>query len=282
MQQNSKNNGGNLVQLDESAADKKIPNANSLRNIISSNMRCGDCSRLECERLTNNFCIEEGRLPTSKACGHFSPNFFPVAQDEQAMESLDQFAACIEGMGTKALRVVAGILLREPVTRKHGYRFLQKVFVRYQGSSSDNYLSNFCIAYVIDADKQRIRLVGASNRVVVTLYRPSTSIYTESQFAKMRKEMREAQRLVDPAIAKFARDFNLRRQMIGLDDLVETRVLDDALEVFSNGAPDKVKKRGRPSLDAFARTIDAGHMLPRRNSNVLETGDALIIDRSSN
>lgn len=277
MRNKLKNNGGSLV-----VAPVESQAGQSVKSIITGQMRCGDCSRLEDEKLNEHFCNESGRLPASKACTSFTPNFFPVAKNDMEMDALDQFAGAIQGMSVKTLRVIAGILLREPVTRKHGYHFMEKVYVRYQGGTSDNFLSNFCVCYVIDATKDRIRLVGASNRVIVTLYRPTLSIYSEHAFSAMRKEMRMNNRLFDPAIAKFARNFDLRRQIIGLDDLVETRFLDDAMEIFGvgSGEPEAAVKRSRPSLESFARTVETGHIM-RRRKNVIDQGDNIVLDRGN-
>lgn len=102
-----------------------------------------------------------------------------------------------------SLRVLASILYNEKRTRKAGYFFGQKVYVRYRGANSSNYLSNFMIAHVMYVSNEHYRLMSMDGKCVLTYgiqCRPN--IFTVDQFADLRTKMLKKNKLVDPDVER--------------------------------------------------------------------------------
>jgi len=66
----------------------------------------------------------------------------------------------ISNYGVNELNALASLLLKEKQTRKFGYHFYQKVYVRLQGQVKNNYFSNFVVGHILDATKENVRIVG--------------------------------------------------------------------------------------------------------------------------
>lgn len=244
-----------------------------VKAIIKQNLRCQDCSGYERERLLDPSCncASLGQLVESKACSRFIPDVSSLVRGDEEMDQIATIAEAMRGMSTENLRKVAALLLREPITRKYDFTFMQRVYVRYRGVEGNDYLSNFCIARVLDVTKDRIRLVGETNRVVITLSTGTSSVYRPREFAVLRKRMMENNRYIDPAIAKFAKTFDLHRRMLELEDVVDTPHIDSAMEAMYIGADDAsaARRRRRASITDFAKALESGHIL---NKNFVVDG----------
>lgn len=103
-------------------------------------------------------------------------------------------------MSPNDLQILAAMLLNEKRTRRAGYSFMQKVYIRIAGTSGRNYLNNFVMGYVLDADKAQVRIVSESGQTAVTLPKGSPSLYTIEQFEPIRAEILANRRWVDPAV----------------------------------------------------------------------------------
>lgn len=165
-------------------------------------LRCGSCSFLLRDRIFENKCGEQGKLASSKACGSHIPDVFSLVKDEDDVSKLQLMSDLIHSLGNNDLQVVAALLMREKNTRKYGYSFKQKVYVRISGSANANYLSNFIVGYVLDANKENVRIIGASGKTTIVALndKESHTVYTVERFRPLRQKMLETGHLVDPAV----------------------------------------------------------------------------------
>lgn len=165
-------------------------------------IQCGSCTYLIRDRVFEAKCSDLGRLPTSKSCGSYSPDVFSLVGSEENNQNLESVADMMSQMSPNDLQILGAMMLREKQTRKHGFKFHQKVYVRFRGNSSANYLSNFVVGYVLDANKDTIRVVGESGATAISAIndKDSETVYTVARFNKMRIEMVAERRLIDPAI----------------------------------------------------------------------------------
>jgi hypothetical protein len=139
-------------------------------------------------------------------------------------DRLKALSSAIYDLTATELQALGAVMQAERVTRKHGWRFMQKVYVRYTGSSSRNFFSNFAIGYVAYADKECLRIFGINGKAFVTILKGSdgygNSVYTVKQFKEMREKMVAQKQFVDPAIEIEREQWN-RARVLKLDDLLD-------------------------------------------------------------
>ncbi len=164
---------------------------------------CGECSGFEDEKLLENcstVCSKADKLCSSASCPSFAPRV-KVLKEYAQRDGFEHLVSLVEQIPDEALRVLAAIISGESVTRKRGYRFGQKVYVRYRGTSGSNYLSNFMTANVMYVNEQHIRLMSLDGRCVLTFsHACKVNIFTPQEFAPLRQKMLNANKLLDPDV----------------------------------------------------------------------------------
>lgn len=169
----------------------------------SKALNCGSCVGLMREKVMPNLCSELGRLPSSRACKQHVPDAFTLMQDnESRILSMVDMGLVFRRMSPNDLQILAALLMNERKTRKAGFYFMQKVYIRVAGNSGRNYLSNFVMGYVLDATKEQVRVVSETSKTAVVLPndKNSQSLYTAQQFAAIRREIGEGKKWVDPDV----------------------------------------------------------------------------------
>ena len=85
--------------------------------------------------------------------------------------------------------------------RKAGWKFYQRVIVRFAGSGTSNYFNNFAVGYVVHADKDNLRIVSESGKMTVTAMniKDSETVYTMERFRALAKEMIRLKHFSDPS-----------------------------------------------------------------------------------
>ncbi len=169
------------------------------------NVTCGQCSGFRYDKLIGgkqqHGCeVALNKTEDCEACSRFAPD---VRQMEDfvgstGFEGLTNLVASIDG---KSLKVLSALIRAEGTTRKHGFAFGQKVYVRYRGRANADYLSNFMSAYVLFVNKNYIRLMGKDARCVLTYTRDAMpTLYTPEAFESLRRQMEAKGRRVDPDV----------------------------------------------------------------------------------
>ncbi len=230
---------------------------------MTNKHQCGSCLGLNREKIFEAPCATKGMLPNAKACNSFKPDLYALAQPEATFNDLELLGPALAKMSLSQLAILSALAERERVTRKYGYRFFQRVYVRYVGPASNNYLSNFMSARVLDCDAQYIRLVGDSDfKAYIVLQHTkgqTSSLYTTADFAVLRAEMVANKKFVDPTLRtgnKLAPS-SARGRVANLDELVP-----DTVEVKSRNL------RKKKSED------DLVSLVSRMNSNMYGTRQA--------
>ena len=164
---------------------------------------CGSCLHLGHEKVFDKVCSTLGKIPTSKACGSYSPNVFMIAEGETNFNRVAKLAESMHGMSNSQLQALSAVVHAEINTRKQGYTFMQRVYVRYVGSSERNYLSNFMVGHVLYVTKDFIRIIGDSGRTFLSLIpeKNGSSYYTEERFAELREKMLSEGKKLDPKLS---------------------------------------------------------------------------------
>jgi len=176
-----------------------------IKALVKSEIECGDCRGLTRDSLipaADKPCASQGIQESSKICKHFRTDGSGLRglmeKNGDILVGLFETFAKLED---RDLRLIAGMLLGESRTRRHGLKMGQPVFVRYRGREKRNYLNNFMAARVLDVDDTNVRLISEDGQMVLTY--PNTgfegpSMYNKQTFKRVRKEMIQQGRLVDP------------------------------------------------------------------------------------
>lgn len=128
---------------------------------------------------------------------------FSLAGNYKKMDRLVKLAECLYGMTANEIQALGSVLQAEKNTRKNGWSFFQKVYIRFAGSSDRNFISNFVVGRVVYADKEYVRVIGASGKMFITAMndKESTTLYTVDRFNQLRDKMLNEKKFVDPKVA---------------------------------------------------------------------------------
>lgn len=167
-------------------------------------LQCGSCTFIEREKIFERKCSELGKLPSSKSCPHHTSNAFSLINNEDDTNALKSLSHLMAHYSPNDLSALASLMLKEKQTRRMGMHFFQKVYVRLQGQVKSNYFSNFVVGHIIDASKERVRIIGFNGKHVVCVYAimeaDSSTFYTLERFEPIRQQMIEAKRFRDPEV----------------------------------------------------------------------------------
>lgn len=164
-------------------------------------LNCGSCLFLNNDKIFERKCGELGKLPTSKGCGSHRSNPFLLIGDSSKLHRLQQIATAVRDMSNNELQALAALLNAERRTRKYGWKFYQRVYIRYTGAGNANYFSNFAVGHVVYADKDTVRIVGDSGKMLVSAIndKSGTTVYTVERFKELAAEMTKKRQFTDPA-----------------------------------------------------------------------------------
>ena len=174
-------------------------------------------------------------------------------------------------MSVNDLQILGSLMLREKNTRKNGFQFRQKVYVRFRGDSTANYMSNFVVGYVLDATKETIRVIGESGKTTIMAINDSNSesVYTVPRFNKLRQQMLAEGRRVDPSIQSEQQHLEMKQKytsILPLDEAVEKGIVpkksksarDDLVSMVSRLGRGQLKRKDKdgPSVPGKSVRID--------------------------
>lgn len=240
--------------------------------------RCRDCTFLTTRPLPGNKspCSEQGVSRNSKPCGSMQVNIDPLLRPGSAkrqrenVNMMEQLGTITKGRTEAELRALGLLLLGSARVAKAGFSFMQRVFVHYRGTTSDDYVSNWCSAYIVDVDRDVVRLVGRrkDHDFVLSLPRDAR-ILTVAEYREYRHSMQDVGKLIDPAIRKFKDLFDRKRLSadsgaLDVDDLIASMSIDDLNTKFVDADELQEKRRTRKrvgGLDRIAKEVESGALL---------------------
>lgn len=166
-------------------------------------LQCGSCTFIERDKTFEKKCSELGKLPSARGCASHMSDAFSLVSIEEDKGALENLSEVIAHYGVVELNALASLLIKEKQTRRFGYHFYQKVFVRIQGGLKSNYFNNFVIGHVLDATKDTVRIVGFDGKATVCVYAineaNSSTYYTIQRFAPIRQAMLDSKSFFDPS-----------------------------------------------------------------------------------
>lgn len=239
--------------------------------VISGRLTCGDCIGLNRETLiggSKSPCSKEGIKESHAACPKFKADVNVlsscVAEEGNLLEELAHLTG---SMSPKQLRVLGSALINEAITRKAGFQFYQRVFVRYRGTMRSNYLSNFMACRILSADKDTVRLCSDDGKVIFTYENTGVkgpSIYSVAAFEPLRVLMVKNQNVVDPdheratSKALRAKEFEALGEIKLNTNGVHGVVSPEKVSKSNKGAGRKKRGSDIVDLTTIAREIEIG------------------------
>lgn len=171
----------------------------------SINLNCGSCAGLKRERVMETFCSLAGQLEVSPACSKHTPDAFTLTHEEpERVLSLVQMGRVFRGMSANDLQILAAVLAGERRSRNAGYYFMEKVYIRVQGASGRNYMKNFVMGFVLDANREEVRIISESGKTAIVMPndKNGSTLYKLEAFEAIRTEAIEAGRWTDPDVVR--------------------------------------------------------------------------------
>jgi hypothetical protein len=251
-----------------------------VKEITSGKLTCGECSGLTRDILLageKKPCSEQGFKSSHKACPQFRPDSTKLAETVENEENLlSELANIMANFNTKQVRLFAAALLNESITRKMGYRFYQRIIIRFRGTEKADYLSNFMSARILTADKKGIRICSDDGKIIFTYdfgegrFKEeflSTTLYTPERFKPLQDKMVRLNKRVDPDIARL-KARALKAQEIDFELKLNTNGIIDTIENMSkrNKGVGRGKQREIVDLISISRDIERGSVGSHQNS----------------
>ena len=234
------------------------------KSALKKQLQCGSCVGLVRSPVLEVPCNQVGKLPTSRSCGSHQPDVFTLAGGEEKVNLMLTIADVMARMSVNDLQILASLMLNEKTTRKHGFKFKQKVYLRVQGQTNSNYLSNFAVGYVLDANKDTVRLIGESGTMSVSCLneKDSCTLYTVARFNVLREQMLKDRKFIDPAVQKI---------IIPAPKETNVKTLDAA---FDDGLLKKKSRKERGDLVSLVSRLSKGHLRVDKAENVVKAADS--------
>lgn len=234
-----------------------------IKQITTGRLTCGDCIGLTREALLageSEPCNKQGIKAAHKACPSFRPDSFQlrsIVEDEGNV--LSELGAIFRNFDQRQLRVMGAVLLNEGTTRKHGFTFYQRVYIRYRGTARSDYLTNFMTARILTADKDRVRVCSDDGKVIFTYDNTGDlgpSIYSVDAFDEVKQKMIKQGRIKDPEVARQTSKA-LRPKELDFDLKLQTNgVLGGIPDISDVARRNKVKKSKSEIVDLVSIAQD--------------------------
>lgn len=184
-------------------------NPNKRFSISLKQFRCGSCAGLGRKFPGYKFnCADEGIMPTSKACQWYTPDYSQLAFHAETINPVLNLVEAIRNTPVTLLPHLAYLMISAERIQRFldgKYALLQKVYYKYRGAG--DYLSNYCWAYIINADVDGMTLLGKSGEMIIRTdwSCAKSSVFSEDDFEVLREGMVANRMLYDPELDEHAK-----------------------------------------------------------------------------
>jgi hypothetical protein len=136
------------------------------------------------------------------------------------------------------------------------------------GAGNSNFLSNFVVGFVLDANPEFVRVVGESGKVTMQVVNDpnSNTLYTVERFNVLRTSMLSKKALVDTSQAA-TKSGRVYTSVLPLDVAVSE-------DLVSNK---KVRKSEPDDLVSLARRLGSGQLRTKEKKNLRSASGSVVI-----
>lgn len=230
---------------------KKVTPFNRTKVTPKQALTCGLCEGLEIRGLRfKTPCTRNSIGPNDSICSKFEPMPLKALNPNdlnREYHALQQFGDILTCFPSDKLALLLGIIWSEKRTRTFGFRFFQKVYYRWKGTSSDHYYDCFVIGYVISVNKDCIHLTTRTGSVSMYIYIDEDTeifeghgptLYTEPEFEKLKPFMKGRK---TPYVTKRSPDYLSSNETIRTIDDLEKLDKDSAETLPENTRVNKLR-----------------------------------------
>lgn len=178
-------------------SNEELPPSSQGREPKALHVRCRNCLFFKKAAYFRAPCgsAEMGIKPYAKPCEHFTANHYSF--DTVIDRPLTDF---LESLSHDRLGDLTALLNQEIRTRRHGFTLGQLVYIRL---FQDEYLSNYCRASVIMANKDYVYVQGLDAKKKFRGMFRHESILNVKTFTLKKKSLVRRRRLVDPRLKEY-------------------------------------------------------------------------------
>jgi len=235
--------------------------------VKKQSLNCGSCLYLNKERVYERRCSELGKLVSAKACGSYKPDPHLLIGETESIDRLGLISKAISGLTPNAVQSLASILHAEKLTRKYGWRFYQKVYVRYTGqSSADQYMDNFTVGHVLYADKERVYICGNSGKMMLSVIneRNTCTVYSIARFRELQAELLRTKRITAPELKRATLTIKPLDAVLESDEPLDRKLvksktrMDDLVSIISKLSQGYDIKKTKRTTKARTHVVSRG------------------------
>jgi hypothetical protein len=224
---------------------------------------CGTCQHYSwiIPKGKKTTCNNLGSIDTTPACTQYSVNPFILQDFEKVLQPL---ADTLRAMPLTVLPLFYEIISQERNLRKRGFHFMEKVAVKYFGTASDQYVSNYIIGHVFSATDTGVFIIGKTG---VRMFALKESVLKLSDFIQLRRVLKEKNLIVDPMFEGRTSAKQKLAVVETIDDIIGRGVVDDLdFEIKSKLSPKRlnsslqreVEKRTELTLSTLSKKKKKG------------------------
>lgn len=199
-------------------------------------IRCRDCIYYERSATYEDKCKNLGIQSFSKPCRRFTLDPYQIDFNNDDTKTI---SLLITNISDKKLIKLAALLAQESKTRKQGFIFGQKVYVKLYQS---DYLSNYAVARVISANKEYVSLQGKKGWRGMLFH---NSVLTIEEFIKKKDSLIKQNKLKDPNFSNYT---TIKLNTKGMKKNYEPKDISEYVKnkkkTVKKGNKDVVKVRG--------------------------------------
>lgn len=157
---------------------------------LTIGVTCKHCVFYNRQKTYDSPCSKLGVLPESLPCKRFTTDPYQVNFKDD--DGTEEIAKILPKIKPGSIAILMSLLLDEAKTRRRGYHFGQKVYVRI---FRDDYISNYAAAWVVKADKTYAYLQARHGFRVMYYHR---DVLNKEQWAKKKKSLLKQGLVKDP------------------------------------------------------------------------------------
>lgn len=192
-------------------------------NLSKSKRYCGTCQHycwtLGPKRKTT--CNNLGSIDTTPSCSDYSINPFVLQDFENVLKPL---ADVLRVMPITTLSLFYEIISQEKALRRKGYYFMEKVAIKYWGTPSERYVSNYVLGHVYSATKEGVFVIAKSGMRMFAL---KESIIKLEVFLELRRRLKDDGKITDPSLGNRTSAKQKLAITETLDDIIARGLIDD-------------------------------------------------------
>jgi hypothetical protein len=185
---------------------------------------CGTCQHY-CWTLgpaRKTTCNNLGSIDTTPSCTDYSINPFVLQDFEKVLKPL---ADVLRVMPITTVTMFQEIISQERGLRRKGFYFMEKVAIKYWGTPSEKFVSNYILAHVFSATNEGVFVIAKSG---IRMFILRESVIKLEEFLSLRRGLKESGKITDPSFGNRTSTKQKLAITETLDDIIARGLIEDS------------------------------------------------------